>query len=188
MASIRYLPGDNKNKLDEIIRVDHSGELGAINIYRGQIAATKKGKTELLQVLNDMYQEEMKHFEYFKSQIEEHRIRPSFFTPLWAKLGFIIGYITGLLGEKTAMTLTVGVETVIGNHYKEQIKTIEILEKNGVIQNGQLKEKISQFMQDELEHLDIGINRKAEEMCCHFYFRKVVELATTWAIHIAKDL
>ena len=38
-----YLPGDKQHTeiIDEIIRVDHSGEYGAQKIYQGQILATK---------------------------------------------------------------------------------------------------------------------------------------------------
>ena len=184
-----YLPGDKKDKLSEIIRVNHSGELGAINIYKGQIAATKhlliiKKQPKLLEILTEMYKQEMVHFQYFQSRVVEHKVRPSFFTPIWSQLGFVIGYITGILGKKSAMTLTVGVETIIGNHYKSQLELIAKLH----IQNDALKEKISQFMEEELEHLDIGIAHQAEKMCGYFYIRKTIEMATKLAISIAKHI
>jgi ubiquinone biosynthesis monooxygenase Coq7 len=181
----KYLPGDDKDILSEIIRVDHSGELGAINIYKGQIAAMRhirRDEVAVINVLNDMYRGEVEHFEYFKKQIEENKIRPSIFIPLWKILGFATGYLSASMGVKSAMTLTVGVETVIGKHYKEQIELIE----SKLNKQDNLKEKISQFMEDELEHLDKGLDYKAEEVCCHFYLRKLVELATSWAISIAK--
>jgi ubiquinone biosynthesis monooxygenase Coq7 len=131
-----------------------------------------------------MYQGEIEHFEYFKEEIEYNKIRPSIFTPLWQSLGFVIGYVSTVVGIKGAMTLTVGVETIIGQHYKEQLELID----STLSDKDKLKEKISQFMRDELEHLEKGIDHKAEEMCCHFYFRRLVELATKLAISIAKRL
>jgi ubiquinone biosynthesis monooxygenase Coq7 len=187
-----YLPGDNKDKFHEMLRVNHSGELGAINLYKGQIAAIKhlsiiEKQRTLLETLNEMYNQEMVHYQYFKLAIEQHKVRPSFLTPIWSQLGFTIGYITGILGQKTAMTLTAGVETVIGNHYKEQLNIIEnMLPSNGALD--ELKSKISQFMEEELEHLDIATAYHAEEMYRYFYLRKLIEIATNIAISIAKRL
>ncbi len=181
----RYLPGDRKDKLQEIIRVNHSGELGAINIYKGQIAATKHKKPrnkELIKTLNELYQGEIPHFEYFKSLMEQNKIRPSLFTTLWSVLGFGIGYLTALLGKETAMTLTVGVETIISQHYKEQLDLLDALSYE------ELKDKIAQFMEDEIEHLEIGVDNDAEKMCCHFYFNTFIKFLTTAAIYIAKRL
>lgn len=187
---LRYLPGDNKDKLNEIIRVNHSGELGAINIYQGQIAAIKhisRNKSKLLKILNDMYNSEVIHFEYFKSLIESYKIRPSLLTPVWSRLGFVVGYITGILGQKTAMTLTVGVETVIGKHYKEQLNILKNITSTSNVPYD-LQDKIAQFMSEELEHLDIAINYKAEKMCSYFYFRKFIEISTRLAITLAKRI
>lgn len=176
-----YLPGDRKDKLSEMIRVNHSGELGAISIYKGQIAAARhKRQTELVQTLNYMYQAEIPHFDYFVSVMEKNSIRPSFFTPIWSRLGYTIGYITALLGQSSAMTLTVGVEDVISKHYQEQLNNID--QEN----HEEIYEKISQFMTDEIEHMNIGIENKAENMCGYFYFNSTVKYLTRVAIYIAK--
>ena len=184
----RYLPGDRRDKLNEMIRVNHSGELGAINIYKGQIAATKHimGKSTVIKTLEEMYQGEIPHFQYFKSLMEKNKVRPSIFTPIWSNLGFFVGYITALFGKETAMTLTVGVETIIGNHYKEQLNILKEIQPKSDL-SLDLAEKIAQFLQDELEHLETGVENNAEDMCCHFYFRKIIELGTKVAISIAKN-
>lgn len=193
IKQLRYLPGDDKNKLNEMLRVNHSGELGAINLYKGQIAAIKhlssiKKQPDLLRALHEMYNQEIVHFEYFKRLIEDQKIRPSFLTPLWSTLGFTIGYITGILGQKTAMTITVGVEIVIGDHYKEQLSILNNMTLSYKIPLDDIIKMISQFMDEELEHLDIAMNYHAEEMCSHFYFRQLIEICTTLAISLAKRI
>ncbi len=184
-----YLPGDNKDTLTEMIRVNHSGELGAINIYKGQILATKhrsfiKDEAKLLEILNHMYQQEIVHFQYFTREVEQKKIRPSLLTSIWSSLGFTIGYMTGIFGEKTAMNLTIGVETVIGEHYQSQLESIEAMKLN----NEELYRKISQFMAEELEHLDTSMASHKTMICSHLYLRKLVEVATNLAISIAKRI
>ena len=54
-----------KKKLEEIVRVNHAGELGAQDIYSSQIKFCKddKLKKELLKIS----QEEKVHYDYFES-------------------------------------------------------------------------------------------------------------------------
>ena len=49
----------NKQKIDEIIRVDHAGEFGAQRIYKGQIDFIKDSK--LKKELEHIAQEELEH-------------------------------------------------------------------------------------------------------------------------------
>ena len=52
------------------------------------------------------------------------------------------------------MACTVAVEEVIDEHYQDQINNLDASEE--------LKEKIEQFRQEELEHRDIGLQNYAE--------------------------
>lgn len=197
MTQHRYLPGDKKNHeiIHEILRVNHSGELGAMRIYSGQIAATnhrkkicKGSSNELLQTLKTMYLQEVPHYEYFDKYIQENKIRPSFFIPLWSILGYLAGYLTAVAGQSTAMMCTVGVEDVIGHHYQDQLNTLQQMikhSKNNTALNS-LYGKIEGFMYDELEHLNTGINHGAENMYGHFYFNILTKCITKLAISIAK--
>ena len=57
----------DKKTLEEIIRVDHAGERGAIKIYEGQLLAlsTFKKNEKLKKIIEDMKEHEKEHFEYF---------------------------------------------------------------------------------------------------------------------------
>lgn len=203
-----YLPGDKpSNKIiEEIIRVDHSGEYGAKKIYAGQITAIKHLKAiskilnkannydELLEILKEMYEGEVPHYQYFEDLMNKTNTRPSFLLPVWSLLGFVSGYITGIAGQKTAMTLTVGIEEVISNHYNAQLKDVQNIMSDqstnlvdGPLLNN-LYDKIKQFMYDELEHLNTGIDWEAEKMCGHFCFNSLVKIASKTAISIAKNI
>ena len=59
----------NKKILEEIIRVDHAGERGAIKIYEGQLLAlnTIKQDNNLKNIIEDMREHEKEHIRYFES-------------------------------------------------------------------------------------------------------------------------
>ena len=113
----------NKKTLEEIIRVDHAGERGAIKIYEGQLLAlnTFKKNEKLKKLIEEMKEHEKEHFEYFDKAIKERNIKPTVFLPIWDLLGVTLGFGTTMLGEKAAMLCTASVEEVIDGHYKSQL-------------------------------------------------------------------
>ena len=64
----------NKKTLEEIIRVDHAGERGAIKIYEGQLLALKtfKQNASLKRKIEEMKEHEKEHYEYFDNEINEN--------------------------------------------------------------------------------------------------------------------
>ena len=61
---------DNKI-LEEIIRVDHAGERGAIKIYEGQLLALKtfKQDEDLKKKIEEMKEHENEHYNFFDKEI-----------------------------------------------------------------------------------------------------------------------
>ena len=68
----------NKKTLEEIIRVDHAGERGAIKIYEGQLLALKTFKQDefLKKKIEEMKEHEKEHYEYFDNEIKKRNIKP----------------------------------------------------------------------------------------------------------------
>ena len=112
----------DKKTLEEIIRVDHAGERGAIKIYEGQLLALKtfKQDEELKRKIEDMREHEKEHFEFFDKEIQKRNIKPTKLLPLWDLMGITLGFGTAMLGKKAAMLCTASVEEVIDGHYKDQ--------------------------------------------------------------------
>ena len=71
--------------LEEIIRVDHAGERGAIKIYEGQLLALKtiKQDDELKKIIEEMKDHENEHLEYFEKEIHKRNMKPTYLLPLW---------------------------------------------------------------------------------------------------------
>ena len=112
----------DKKTLEEIIRVDHAGERGAIKIYEGQLLALKtfKQDEELKRKIEDMREHEKEHYEFFDKEIQKRNIKPTRLLPLWDLMGITLGFGTAMMGKKAAMLCTASVEEVIDGHYKAQ--------------------------------------------------------------------
>tara|TARA_B100000941_G_scaffold269153_1_gene226250 strand:- start:3467 stop:4000 length:534 start_codon:yes stop_codon:yes gene_type:complete len=170
-----------KQDLEEIIRVDHAGERGAIKIYEGQLLALKtfKKDDELKSKIEEMKIHETEHYEYFDNEIAKRNIKPTKFLPLWDILGVTLGFGTAILGKKAAMLCTASVEEVIDDHYKSQTFKLGEDEKK-------LKEKIEKFRADELEHKDIAYEEGATKKGVYNILDKVIKTSSRIAIAISE--
>ncbi len=178
-------------KIEEIIRVDHAGEMGAKVIYAGQIAALKiKKDEETLQLVKHMKEQEDVHFNYFDLEIKKQKFRPTAMQPVWKIGGFALGFFTAFAGKKAAMTCTTAVEEVIDEHYQEQVailkKETKFLDESKQKEVEKLQERIEKFRAEELEHKDIAYNNKAAELCCFKPLSTVIKGITKFAILVSK--
>jgi len=173
----------NKKTLEEIIRVDHAGERGAIKIYEGQLLAlnTFKKNEKLKKMIEDMKEHEKEHFEYFDKEIQKRNIKPTVFLPLWDLLGVTLGFGTTMLGEKAAMLCTASVEEVIDGHYKSQLDKLGDDEKD-------LKKSISKFRDDEIEHKNIAYDTGATKEGLYFILDKIIQTSSKAAIKVSEKI
>ena len=173
----------NKKTLEEIIRVDHAGERGAIKIYEGQLLALKTIKQD--QILRDkiekMKEHEQEHLNYFEKEIQKRNIKPTQLLPLWDIMGVALGFGTAMLGEKAAMLCTASVEEVIDGHYKDQTFKLGKDEKK-------LKDKIMKFREDELHHKDIAYDNGATKKGLFGLLDKVIKTSSRIAITISEKI
>lgn len=122
-VSSRTLTDKEREFLEPMIRVDQAGEVGAYYIYKGQIAVLGHDK-KLKPILQEMWDQEKEHLAKFDQLVGHHRVRPSLLRPLWEVAGYAVGYGTALIGKEAAMACTEAVETVIGNHYDDQLREL----------------------------------------------------------------
>ena len=173
----------DKRILEEIIRVDHAGERGAIKIYEGQLLALKTFRQDetLKRKIEEMKEHENEHYDFFDKEIQRRKIEPTKLLPLWDVMGVALGFGTTMLGKKAAMLCTASVEEVIDNHYKNQIYKLKEDEKN-------LKEKIIKFREDELHHKDIAYDNGATKKGLFGLLDKVIKTSSCIAITISEKI
>mgnify|MGYP001498506663 CR=1 FL=1 len=180
---LKIMEKTNKKTLEEIIRVDHAGERGAIKIYEGQLLALKTFKQDefLKRKIEEMKEHEKEHYEFFDKEIKKRNIKPTKLLPLWDIMGVTLGFGTAMLGEKAAMLCTASVEEVIDGHYKDQTYKLGDDEK-------ELKEKIKKFRQDELDHKDIAYENGATKKGLFGVLDKIIKTSSRIAITISEKI
>jgi len=173
----------NQKTLEEIIRVDHAGERGAIKIYEGQLLALKtiKQDNDLRNKIEKMKDHEVEHLEYFEKEIQKRKIKPTYFLPLWDLMGVALGFGTALLGKKAAMLCTASVEEVIEDHYQNQLKKLGNDEMD-------LKAKIEKFKGDEVNHKNIAYESGATNKGIYSVMDKVIRTGSRIAITISEKI
>ena len=173
----------NKKTLEEIIRVDHAGERGAIKIYEGQLLALKtiKQDNKLRDKIEEMKEQEKEHLEYFEKEIQKRKIKPTYLLPLWDVMGVVLGFGTALLGKKAAMLCTASVEEVIVDHYQNQLKKLG----NDEID---LKAKIEKFKGQETNHKNIAYESGATNKGIYSIMDKIIRTSSKIAITISEKI
>ena len=160
--------------LEEELRVNHAGELGAQYIYKGQMKALPYHHK-----IKQMAEQEEAHLKYFEEQLVRRGVRPSLLSPLWKLGGYVMGYVTAKLGVESAMACTESVEAVITEHYDRQLE---------FIQEPDLKEKIKEFRDDEMHHHDTAIEHGSKNSPVYGIMKFGISAISKLAIKIAKKI
>ena len=149
----------SNNRRDEMLRVDHAGEYGAVAIYRGQLAVFQRqpGRERITEQLKGMEAEEQEHLDAFDKMLNAGNTRPTALSPIWNAAGFALGAATALLGEKAAHACTEAVETVIEEHYGDQIAELEAAGET------ELAARITKFRDEEIAHKELATAEGAAE-------------------------
>ncbi|WP_396594536.1 demethoxyubiquinone hydroxylase family protein [Brevundimonas sp. R86498] len=173
--------GATRTRLAEILRVDHAGEFGAVRIYQAQRAVFEgvRGKEAMAADLAGMQAGEEVHKARFDALLNEHRVRPTLLMPAWAMAATGLGVVTALMGEKAAHACTEAVETVIEQHYAEQIAELKDREP-------ELAAELSKFRDEELEHHDHAIEHGSRDAPGYRLLSAVIKAGCRVAIKVSE--
>ena len=168
-----------KDAIEAMLRVDHAGETAAAKIYDGQLAVLEN--TPVGRTIQHMKDQEEEHLDTFNRLLVENDTRPTALLPLWNVMGYGLGVASALMGEKAAMACTIAVEEVIGEHYAKQADT---LDKN----HNELKSTLEKFRDDELDHLEIGVEHEGETAPGYEIMKTIVQFGCRTAIKISEKI
>ncbi|KAI0668562.1 COQ7 protein [Trametes maxima] len=175
---------DAREELESALRVDQAGELAANWIYKGQHDVLGRDPTTG-PLIQDMWDQEKKHLAVMNKLQLQHRVRPTLLWELARLGGYGLGAATALMGREAAMACTEAVETVIGEHYDDQLKAFEQLPADHP-SVPLLKQVIKEFRDDELEHLDIAVENDSQKAPAHALLSTVVGAGCKVAIELCK--
>jgi 3-demethoxyubiquinol 3-hydroxylase len=133
-------PSDTK-KAASLMRVNHTGEVCAQALYRGQ--ALVADSQALIEHLNQAADEEQAHLQWCADRLKELHSRASRLNPCFAAGSFGIGMIAGLCGEALSLGFVAETEKQVGlhleKHLREMPKTDE--KSRAILQQMQIDEQ-----------------------------------------------
>ncbi|MDR3498008.1 MAG: demethoxyubiquinone hydroxylase family protein [Parvibaculum sp.] len=176
-------PGRGRDAaIEEMLRVDHAGEYGAVRIYEGQLAVFRNlpGKHDTAASLARMAKDEEVHLARFNEIVNERRVRPTALNPVWHVAGFALGAATALMGEKAAHACTEAVESVIDEHYAAQVKKLDRMGET------ELRDTIEQFRLEEVQHRDEAVEKGAKEAPAYPLLSGAIKAACRLAIKLSE--
>src|SRR5258708_16316311 len=118
----RLNPGENLG--DRILKVNHAGEHGAVNIYRGQSLASKWRAPAILHDLLTFQSHEEGHRSLFFAEMQRRGVRRCRSYHLCGIGGWLLGVTTGILGPSAVAATTVAVESVVLHHLEAQLHAL----------------------------------------------------------------
>ncbi len=174
----------SRNRREEILRVDHAGEYGAVAIYKGQLAVFERqhGRERIVGQLKEMASQEQEHLDAFDRMLSAGNVRPTAMSPVWNAAGFALGVGTALLGEKAAHACTEAVETVIEEHYGDQV--VELREAD----DAELAETMAKFQQEEISHKELAASEGAAEAPAYPLLSAIIRTGCRLAIRISEKV
>jgi ubiquinone biosynthesis monooxygenase Coq7 len=205
----------HSKKIDEMIRVDHAGEFGAVVIAKSQLFVLPNDPT-----LHEILSQEVDHYNTFEELIHERRVRPTAMRPIWSVAGTFAGVVTAALGRESAMACHKAVEEVISNHYNEQLRDLydmndqqsakekefefeqelqfdEITDASNEeyffssnranqVKEEELRKHIRQFRDDEMHHHNLAEQNRAMESPFYNLIYNTVKAGCSAAIWLTK--
>ena len=124
-----------RNHSAGLMRVNHSGEVCAQALYRGQALTAKLGDTRTK--MEQAASEELDHLSWCNKRLEELNNKPSVLNPIWYGMSFSIGAVAGLIGDNWSLGFVHETEEQVVKHLdghldklsKKDLKTKAVIEQ-----------------------------------------------------------
>lgn len=135
------------NQGSQILKVNHAGENGAVQIYAGQLLMARLTAPSVIKKLYETKSHEERHRSIFERELKR-RGAPRCKSYLLCGIGgYALGLMTGLLGKRAIAATTVAIERVVLNHLHMQMS--ELHGKDETAYNA-----IAAIVSDEQQHHD----------------------------------
>ena len=144
---------DSSSKLDtpkKILKVNHAGEFGAINIYQAQLLVCKIFMPQHVSMLQSFLQDETRHKNVFWEEIQKRNGVKCKSYWLCGVGGYVMGIISSLLGTKGIMACTWAVESVVIHHLHNQLEYLSVKDDMAAFA------VVKSILDDEVNHRETG--------------------------------
>ena len=143
----------DRNNSANLMRVNHSGEVAAQGLYRGQaLTARLEGTREKM---DHAALEELDHLSWCNKRLEELNDKPSLLNPFWYGLSFGMGAIAGAAGDKWSLGFVHETEQQVVIHLEEHLEKLSNKDKKTIA-------ILEQMRIDEAQHSEEALESGAE--------------------------
>jgi ubiquinone biosynthesis monooxygenase Coq7 len=132
--------------ISRIVKVNHAGEYGAIRIYAAQIAVARRFCPDEVAALLEMREHEKQHCAAFAAAMPARKARSCRIMALWSRGGWLLGFVTALLGRQGIWACTAAVEATVHHHLDDQLHFL-------ASRDPELHGIIMSIREEELAHL-----------------------------------
>ncbi len=160
---------------EKMIKVDHAGENGAVNIYRAQHLVSLLRAPGLRPELMHFQAHEVEHRQIFADYLARHNIRRCVSYHLCGLGGWGLGFVTGLIGPKAVLATTYAVENVVLEHLEHQTAYLRNVDTDA-------HHCVSAIIKDEQEHHDHAIDKLDKNSFLAKSLIKIVKYCTECVI------
>jgi len=137
----------NEHLGDRILKVNHAGEHGAINIYAGQMLVARWTAPSVLAELAEFRSHEQHHRSIFEAELQRRGVRRCRSYVACGVGGYVLGFLTALFGRGAIAATTVAIERVVLVHLKHQLSVLQGRDEAAVA-------AIRSIVDEEQEHHD----------------------------------
>lgn len=156
---------------EKMIKVDHTGENGAVNIYRAQAIGARLSARDLLPDIRANQAHEERHRHIFADQLRQRGIRKCVSYHLAGAGGFALGLFTGLLGRQAIHATTFAVESVVLTHLEQQLRFLKEADMPAF-------DSVASIVAEEQEHHDHAEAHLERATWLNRYLTTIVKFST----------
>ncbi|WP_353397116.1 demethoxyubiquinone hydroxylase family protein [Hydrogenophaga sp. 5NK40-0174] len=166
---------------ERVLKVNHAGEHGAVNIYAGQLLVARLIARDLIPELTEFQSHERRHRSIFESELLRRGVRRCRSFHLCGIGGFALGFISALLGRSAIAVTTVAVERVMLRHLEHQLKELHPTDEAAA-------RAVMAIVDDEQQHHDLSAAHVRKGRLLDRILSPVVEASTETVIWLGMRL
>jgi len=171
----------SNRSVDQILRVDHAGERGAICIYQSQLLVARLLHPQCVPALVEMLGHERRHFQTFDRMLRARRIRHCHALALWAFGGAVLGFATALLGVRAIWVCTAAIENTVNEHLLHQVDYLSETDAEALA-------AVQSIRRDEQAHEEHALDHGGASHGIYIPLHWLVRNTTAFAIWLSTKL
>jgi ubiquinone biosynthesis monooxygenase Coq7 len=151
---IPLTPDEKKNSVG-CMRVNHTGEVCAQALYRGQLSVCRSKKTR--DMLEKSCDEETDHLAWTKERLNELGGNTSYLNSFFYLNSFLLGMIAGLAGDRWSLGFVEETEIQVAKHLENHLHQLS---------NNDLKSRaiVVQMREEEVQHEKAAVKAGASHL------------------------